>query len=270
MAAVSTAGTRNAYHPAVDTLVLCYHAVSETWPADLSTAPEAVEGQLRSLLERGYRGVTFSEAVAGGPGRRMAVTFDDAYRSVHELALPILDRLGLPATVFVPTAHVDNEEPMSWPGIDRWLGGPHEKELLCMGREQLRELDRHGWEIGSHTHTHPRLSELGGSELAAELEWPRALLSRWLDKPCTSLAYPYGDFSPQVVVATRDAGYATAATLDAAIRMGDSLRWPRVGVYRGEPAWRFRLKVAPLVRRAGLARIRHPLAVPSDRRRAVG
>lgn len=251
------------YDPGVaggDTLVLCYHAVSETWPADLSTTPEAIESQLTALVDRGYRGVTFSEAVEAGAGKRVAVTFDDAYRSVIDLALPILERLGLPGTVFAPTAHVDSEAPMAWAGIDRWLGGPHEREMLCMGRGQLRDLDRRGWEIGAHTHTHPRLSQLADAELPGELELPRRLLTEWLGKPCRSLAYPYGDFSPGVVAATRAAGYSSAATLAASIPPREPLLWPRVGVYNGEAGWRFRLKVAPLARKGGLARLRHPLA----------
>lgn len=247
-----------------DTLVLCYHAVSETWPADLSIAPEGIERQLTHLVDRGYRGVTFSEAVAGnGAGRRVAVTFDDAYRSVRRVALPILDRLGLPGTVFAPTAYVGGDEPMSWTGIDRWLEGPHREELLCMGPEQLAELAERGWEVGAHTHTHPRLSRLDATQLAAELERPRALLEEWLGRPCRSLAYPYGDFSAATVAAARAAGYSAAATLDATVPADDPMLWPRVGVYRGEPAWRFRLKVAPLVRRVGLGRLRHPLAARS-------
>lgn len=241
--------------------MLCYHAVSESWSADLSIAPEDLERQLSRLVGAGYRGVTFSEAVLGdGAGRRLAVTFDDAYRSVHELALPILKQLGLAATVFVPTAHVGREEPMSWPGIDRWLGGPHEAELLCMSSGQLGDLAERGWEVGAHTHTHPRLSGLRGGELAAELERPPALLREWLGRPCRSLAYPYGDFSADTVVAVRAAGYSAAATLDRSVPSEEPLRWPRVGIYHGEPSWRFRLKVSQPVRRFGLGRLRHPLA----------
>jgi peptidoglycan/xylan/chitin deacetylase (PgdA/CDA1 family) len=242
-----------------DALVLCYHAVSESWPADLSISPERIEDQLAHLLTRGYRGVTFSEAVAGGSGRRVAVTFDDAYRSVRQLALPILERLGMPGTVFVPTAHVGSEKPMSWEGVDRWIGGPHEAELLCMDVEQLTELAAHGWEIGAHTHTHPHLSRLGPVELADELERPRALLREWLGLSCGSLAYPYGDFSAAVAAAASAAGYSAAATLTASLPQGEPLVWPRVGIYHGEPRWRFRLKVAPPVRRIGLGRLRHPL-----------
>ena len=57
----------------------------------------------------------------------MAITFDDGYRSVLELALPILEELGVPATLFVPTDYIGSERPMSWPGIERWTGGQHEQ-----------------------------------------------------------------------------------------------------------------------------------------------
>ena len=71
-------------------LVLTYHAVSEKWPAALSVIPDRLEWQLRTLLDRGYRGATFSEAVSAPPApRTLAVTFDDAYRSVLRLAFPI-------------------------------------------------------------------------------------------------------------------------------------------------------------------------------------
>ena len=243
-----------------DTLVLCYHAVSERWPADLSTTPQALERQLAHLVRRGYRGVTFAEAVRPGPGRRLAVTFDDAYRSVHRLALPILADLGLPGTLFVPTAYVDGEQPMAWPGIDRWLGGPFEQELLCASSAELADLVARGWEVAAHSHTHPRLSALEGDALRQELEQPRALLEEWLGRPCDSLAYPYGDFSAAVARAAAAAGYRAAATLDASLPPADPLLWPRVGVYHTDGLRRFRLKASALSRRLGLARLRHPRA----------
>jgi len=250
--------------------VLCYHAVSEDWTADLSVTPAALERQLSTLVRRGYRGVTFGEAVAGADGRAVAVTFDDAPRSLHRIALPIMEELGLVGTVFAPTAHVGSEEPMGWPGVDRWLGGPHEEELLCMDRAQLADLLARGWEVGSHTHTHPHLTELGEAELEEELERSRALLEEWLGADCRSLAYPYGDASPAVAAAARSAGYVAAATLDASLRPVDPLLWPRVGVYHGDRDWRFRLKASPAVRRLGAGRLRHPLRARRARSQLSG
>jgi peptidoglycan/xylan/chitin deacetylase (PgdA/CDA1 family) len=233
-----------------DVLTLCYHAVAERWPAALSVTAEALESQLRLLVDRGYRGATFSAAVEAPPGERtLAVTFDDAYRSVIERALPILEELGLPGTVFTVTSFAGTDEPMTWPGIDGWLGGPYEPELAPMSWEELGRLAESGWEVGSHTHTHPRLTTLGDAELAEELTHSRALCAERMGRPCRSLAYPYGDHDERVIVAAGRAGYTAAATLNARLFRLEPLRWPRVGVYHVDDLHRFRAKVSPSVRR---------------------
>jgi peptidoglycan/xylan/chitin deacetylase (PgdA/CDA1 family) len=229
-------------------LVLCYHAVSPDWPADLSVTPEDLRSQLEHLVRRGYRGVTFAEVATGNnASKAVAVTFDDGYRSVYDLAFPILEDLGLPGTVFVPAAHVGQSHPMSWPGIERWVGTPYEGELDCMSWDQLRELADHGWEVGSHTLSHPRLPELDDATLQRELTESREICADQMGKPCGTLAYPYGADDERVRVATRDAGYEAAAVL----RLGEPSRfsWPRVGIYSLDGAVRFRFKVSPAVRR---------------------
>ena len=228
-------------------LVLCYHAVSRHWPSTLAVTPEQLSEQLAGLVDRGYRGVTFSELVRGDGANRLAVTFDDGCRSVVERALPILEGLGLPGTIFVPTDFVGGPAPMSWPGIDHWTGTPHEDELRCVSWEQLRALRDQGWEIGSHTRSHPQLTELDDAALRRELVESLEQCSSELDTPCVSLAYPYGDQDERVRVAAGDAGYEAACTM----RLGrpDPLGWPRVGVFPMDVPWRFRLKTSPLLRR---------------------
>jgi len=233
-----------------DVLVLCYHAVSPSWPSGLAIAPEVLERQLASLVAKGYRGATFNQAVLDPPApRTVAITFDDAYRSVHELARPVLARLGLPGTVFVPTAFAGTEAPMAWPGIDQWLGTEHERELIPMSWEELRELDAEGWEVGSHTESHPRLPRLEGDALRGELERSRAECEEQLAAPCRSIAYPFGDHSPAVVAAAGAAGYETAGAVAGRVRTSEPLLWPRDAIYRHDSAVTFRIKVSPLVRR---------------------
>jgi len=96
----------------------------------------------------------------------VVVTFDDAYRSVLGVSYPILAQLGLPDTVFVPTRFAGRDEPMPWPGIDEWLGGTHERELYPLGWDELRRLGEAGWEIGSHTVSHPKLTQVDEPTLA--------------------------------------------------------------------------------------------------------
>jgi peptidoglycan/xylan/chitin deacetylase (PgdA/CDA1 family) len=243
-------GARREAFGVPDVLVLCYHALSERWPAALSTTPARFEEQLELLLRRGYRPATFGQAVTSPPARRtFAVTFDDAYRSVLELAHPIMERLGVPGTVFAPSDWVGREEPMRWDGIDQWLGGPHEQELLCLGWPELRALADGGWEVGSHTCSHPRLTTLADEDLRRELEESRAACEEGMGRPCRSIAYPYGDVDARVVEATRSAGYELGAALPKRHGSRDPLDWPRVGVYNRDDLRRFKLKVSPLLRR---------------------
>jgi peptidoglycan/xylan/chitin deacetylase (PgdA/CDA1 family) len=216
----------------------------------LSVTPETFERQLKLLVDRGYRGATFREAVSSPQGERtMAVTFDDAYLSVLELAKPIMDRLGLVGTVFVPTDYPERDGPMVWPGIDQWAGGPHDAELRPMSWEQLRRLAEGGWEIGSHTCSHPHLTELDIDSLDRELIVSRTECERHLGRPCLTVAYPYGDYDGRVAEAAGRAGYQAACTLPARFHEARPLEWPRVGVYHTDDDRRFRLKVSPLLRR---------------------
>src|SRR5579875_1653768 len=110
-------------------IILCYHAVSPSWSADLSTTPARLERQVRLLLARGYRYAPFTHAIEAPRRHKVAsITFDDAFRSVYEHAFPILRGLGVPASLYVPTDYIDSGEPLRWPRIDDWIGGPDEPE----------------------------------------------------------------------------------------------------------------------------------------------
>ncbi|WP_272474145.1 polysaccharide deacetylase family protein [Baekduia alba] len=244
-----------------DLLVLCYHAVSPTWPAALSVTPEALDRQLGGLARRGYRGARFTDALrAPDAGRTVVVTFDDNYRSVLELAKPILDRYAMPGTLFVPTDWVDDPRPMRWPGIDRWLGTEHEDELHALGWDELAGLQRDGWEIGSHTRSHPHLTQVDDdAALREELEGSKATIEERLGVPCTSLAYPYGDADARVERATAAAGYEAAGTIPRKLPEPRPLAWPRAPIFHDDGPLRARIKLSPLARAVRASRAMAPL-----------
>lgn len=231
-----------------DTLILCYHALSPTWPADLSVAPAAFAEQLGQLAKAGYRGVTFSDAVRRqARGKEVAVTFDDGFTSVVAHAKPVLDELGWPATLYAVTSFAEGGRPLCWDGIDHWVG-EYDDELRSLDWDGLRALRDDGWEIGSHTVTHPWLTRTDDETLERELAGSYAAVEEALGE-CESIAYPYGDVDERVIAAAGRAGYAYGAALPA--RWGEigALEWPRVGVYRPDDLRRFRLKTSRLVRR---------------------
>lgn len=241
-----------------DTLVLCYHAVSDGWDSPLAVTNESFDRQLSILRERGYTGVTFAQAVGQKPrGMRVAITFDDAYLSVYEQARPILESHGMPATVFVPTGFGSGERPLSWPGIDHWLQTSSCDELLPFGWQEGKELIARGWEIGSHTVTHPKLTQIDDEQLSEELEQSRAACERELEVSCLSIAYPYGDTDGRVAAAAAAAGYRFGAALpaDSWQPRTEALLYPRVGVYRDDSEVVFRRKIARRMRRFRRSRL---------------
>jgi peptidoglycan/xylan/chitin deacetylase (PgdA/CDA1 family) len=236
-------------------LTLCYHAVSEDWAAPLSVTPQRLQRQLEFLIARAYRCAPFLEVASGrAPGRSVAITFDDAFASVGRLALPILSTLGLTGTVFVPTDYPGSGRPMAWAGLEGWVGTRHEQELECMAWDELRELRDRGWEIGSHTCSHPVLTRLSDSELHDELANSREVCEAELGGRCDALAFPYGDHDERVLRAAAQAGYTVAGTLSGRFIRSSPLRSPRVGIYHQDGAVRFALKLAPLTRRLRASR----------------
>lgn len=233
-----------------DAVVLCYHALSEEASTEMVVAPATLEKHVTALLRRGYRATTFGE-IAGREQRRekeFAVTFDDAFESVDRLARPILDRLGVPATVFVCTDFATSQEPMQWPAISTWAQDRRRQEMLSMSWPALRKAGRTGWEIGSHTCSHPLLTTLSDSELTRELMTSRRVCEEQLGTPCTSFAYPQSDFDERVMRLVEQAGYKAACTLPSKFTLPARYAWPRIGVYEIDSPLRFRLKCSPTIR----------------------
>src|SRR6185503_195859 len=115
--------------------------------------------------------------------------------------------------------------------------------------QQLGALADGGWEIGSHTCSHPHLTEIHEAALEHELSASRLECERRLGRPCRTIAYPYGDYNERVAAAAGRAGYEAACTLPARLHAASPLEWPRVGVYHADDERRFRLKVSPTARR---------------------
>ena len=234
-------------------LVLCYHAVSPTWESDEAIHPAALERQVRHLLERGMEPRTVSDLGEHGGEGAFAITFDDAFDSLRTRALPLLERLGVPATVYAPASYVESGELMRWGKLERWAATDQESELRPLSWDGVRELARAGWEVGSHTSSHPRLTEIAPEDADRELRSSRSAIEEALGRPCTSIAYPFGDYDERLAGQARAAGYVTGVTLLDGLRRRlpwpNDLEIPRQGIYRGTGHMQFRLMTSPLVLR---------------------
>jgi peptidoglycan/xylan/chitin deacetylase (PgdA/CDA1 family) len=232
-------------------VVLCYHAVSNGWEDLLAVPARALERQVEVLLARRFRAAPAFE-VAEGHGRLLHVTFDDAFRGIVDV-IPALERLGVNATVFACTRLADGGLPFT--AFDRaHVGAPSEEELLTLDWDGLRGLAERGVEIGSHTVSHPHLTQLTQADLERELHESRERLESELSRPCRFLAYPYGDHDERVRAAARKAGYEGAFALPGRAKPYDRFAIPRIGVWRGDGGLRFTLKTSATRRPIGALR----------------
>jgi peptidoglycan/xylan/chitin deacetylase (PgdA/CDA1 family) len=252
-------------------LILCYHGVSSSWSSPLVVAEEVIAAHVDLLRRRGYVGLTFSEAErrrSNGtlPPRSVVVTFDDGLASTLR-AKQILDEAGFPGTVFVVTAFVETGSTLAWPGIDHLQVGEGRTELQPLSWSDLERLVSSGWEVGSHTCTHPVLMQLGDDDLSKELEESRHAIERRLGG-CRAISYPYGPADDRVARAAREAGYESGCTLTPSLRVDEPYRRPRVGLAPQDRGLRGRVKLSPAfirLRRTRLIEVLEPLHLRGDR-----
>jgi peptidoglycan/xylan/chitin deacetylase (PgdA/CDA1 family) len=227
-------------------LALAYHSITPTWTDDLAVRPDAFALQLQKLADRGYEGVTFSDAALGDQERKVvAITFDDAFATVAEHALPILRRQGWPATIFAVTDAVTSGEPMSWLVDD--APNAAAEELLPLRWDQLAGFAELGWEIGSHSRTHRLLSRLADDELQDEIAGSREEIRARIGR-CTSFSYPWGVVSHRAMDAVQGAGYDAASGLAGRFLRHNPLAVPRFAITALDQDFRFRLKTSASLR----------------------
>jgi peptidoglycan/xylan/chitin deacetylase (PgdA/CDA1 family) len=115
----------------------------------------------------------------------ISVTFDDGWTSQHRNALPVLDKYGIPATLYIISGAV-NDQP------------------AYMTQAQIQDFANRGHEIASHSVTHPHLPNLSPARLTAELEQSQAVLRRMFGpSAATSFASPYAEYSDSTLAAIR-------------------------------------------------------------------
>jgi peptidoglycan/xylan/chitin deacetylase (PgdA/CDA1 family) len=174
--------------------ILAYHKIGEPSNGEYPTwnyvPEETFIGSLRHLNENSWQVIdlaTFLQGISNPDTltRRSALlTFDDGYRSVLTVALPVLRQFQYPAVLFVPTDFIG--------GRNSFDEGIEPEEAIC-NWDELRELERHGVSIQSHGATHRPFSELELGEQKVELVRSKLQLERRLEKPVEIIAFPYGD-----------------------------------------------------------------------------
>lgn len=174
------------------------------------------EKHLRLMKWLGYETLTFRDLADKGFIHRqqygkkyLMITADDGYQDNLTRMLPLLEKYGYKAVVYVVTGE----------GYNRWdvehPTNPDTKVSLMSG-EQVKTLAASGHvEIGGHTLTHPRLSKLTPEQQAHEIQENKRQLEALLGHQLLSFAYPYGDMNESAKEQAIAAGYRFAVATNS-------------------------------------------------------
>lgn len=188
--------------------VLSYYRLSKNKPSKIAITQDDFKAQMKYLKDNGYHVITLDQLLGfldyqeQIPEKSVAITFDDGWISVYDIAFPILKKYGFPATIFIYTDFVGGGKAMSW--------------------KHIKELSEAGFDIQCQTKTHRNLTVLKNNEsfkeyfdsLEMEISYPKKLIEKKLDKECNCLAYPYGKTNNLVIAMLKKHGYRAAFTVD--------------------------------------------------------
>jgi peptidoglycan/xylan/chitin deacetylase (PgdA/CDA1 family) len=185
--------------------VLLYHSIAqhpmpgfERWttdPAEFQQHIDLIRASGRSPLTV----TALAAALRSGelPERPVAITFDDGFAD-NLAAVERLNRAGLPATVYVTSDYIGKSGMFDADGLRALAAVP-------------------GVEIGAHSVSHPRLDELGRSDVIREIRVSRSRIEELLGTEVVSFAYPHGAHDQRVMAEVTAAGFSSAAAVRDAL-----------------------------------------------------
>jgi len=185
---------------------LVYHHISENdrrIPGQMWDVPVAwFERQMQYLYDHGYHCLSLADAVHADKTnstrrhKNFVLTFDDGYVNFATLGFPIIEHFGFTATVFIVTDLVG--------GRSNW---GTERDSPLMTWEQIHALEKEAISFGSHTCTHPRLTDLTDEQIRDELIRSKAILEATLYEDHKLFSYPFGASDERTQRLVSEAGY---------------------------------------------------------------
>ena len=222
--------------------VLMYHMVKEHLPNSKKrnkwrVKPEDFEKQMEWFAKNGWSSYTINQMVEAKelPSKSFCITFDDGYEDNFINALPILQKYGFKATVYL----VPNYDYNSW---EKFENGNFDKLLT---RDQIEKMRDSGViEFGSHTLNHKNLSTITKDEAIKEIIDSKKEVEKIVKKDSKAFAYPYGKYSDELIDMVKDAGYKSATVVKRGFyNKNEPFAIKRIGILGTESFFDFYLKV---------------------------
>jgi hypothetical protein len=215
--------------------IFTYHSLDDSGSV-ISVHPELFRGQMEMLAASRVKVVPLEEIFAH-PGA-VAITFDDGFANLADHAVPVLERLALPATIFVVSGYCGKRN--NWP--TQPAGIPQMPLLDWPALRSLPPL----FSLGAHTVNHPDLRAQDEREVEREVRESRADIEHRTGRAVASFAYPYGAINERTAaLVRREFAIGCGTRLDFAGPDADRAVLPRLDTfYLKSPRW-FRQPLGP-------------------------
>ncbi|MCP4704570.1 MAG: polysaccharide deacetylase family protein [candidate division Zixibacteria bacterium] len=205
--------------------ILAFHNCSPGFLNGLNNySPNRFENLLVSIQSNNYKFVGLSDYIDDGQKYNdVVLTFDDGYESFYQFVYPILNKLSIPATVFIPTDFIGKTN--QWD----YMGALFPSEHLSVG--QIKELSKNGITIASHGLAHRCLTQMPNRLLNLELKRSKEILEDIIERKISFISYPFGRFNAKVESIASQVGYRNGLALSLRKRGEGGFTIPRQAVY---------------------------------------
>jgi peptidoglycan/xylan/chitin deacetylase (PgdA/CDA1 family) len=226
--------------------VLMYHKIDPSVQDMLTVSTTQFESHLKYLQQHDYQAITpqellnFLENKTPLPQNPVLLTFDDGYVSNLDLAYPLLQKYGMKATIFLPTAYLG--------GTSSWYEGGAD----LMNYAQLKSMDSGLITFGLHSHKHANFKHLSLEQMREELLTNQQILTENGIDFTPTFAYPYGGRPKAKASAKAMKKMFSEIGIKAAFRIGnkvnsfrpkDIFELKRIDIQGNDSFWVFKTKL---------------------------
>lgn len=212
-------------------VILLYHHVDDDTPPSTTISPNEFRGHLEYLRNNNFNVMPLDEMLDKLSSQQaiaekaVAISFDDGYESIYQIAFPLLQEFNFPFTVFVSTGPIDRQQGnyMNW--------------------AEIAEMSSAGVTIANHMVEHPYMLERMENEtqqqwlnrLREEILEAQASIKQYTGQDHKLLAYPYGEYDPQIKQLVASLGFIGLAQNSGAVGFNTDFlavpRYPLAGIY---------------------------------------
>lgn len=224
--------------------IINYHKVIPAFDIGITSRhPDQFYRDLQTLEQFNYQPITFKDVFSASnlPPNPIIITFDDGYEILLDYAIPTMLKFGFRGVIYIPTGFIGQYN--NW---DVQWGRYRFKHL---NQDHLLELQRSGFEIGSHGISHRSFPALSAKCLRCEIAGSKTYLQDLLQERVYSLSYPFGKFNRQTIIEASKAGYSCALASRHYKKVKESQKryaLKRFNIYRFDQTRQFKRKIGLL------------------------